>query len=59
MTSIYEVVNGSHFFGLINYTFFGALENHPIHVSGPLSACARILLSFLNTVYFTDQENIN
>ncbi len=59
VTSIYEAVDGSHFSGLVNYTIFEAPENYLVHVSGPLSACGRILLSMLDTPVFTDQENIN
>ena len=59
MTSIYEAVDGSHFSGLVNYAIFEALENYLVHVSGPLPACGRILLSMLDTPVFTDPENIN
>ncbi len=59
VTSIYEAVDGSHFFGLVNYTIFEAPENSLAHVSGLLPACGRILLSTLDTSAFTDPENIN
>ncbi len=59
MTSIYEAVDGSHFFGFVNYAIFEAPENCLVHVSGLLPACGRILLSMLDTPVFTDQENIN
>ena len=54
-----EAVDGSHIFGLVIYTIFGALENHLIHVSGPLSVCGSNLLAILNRPVFTDQENVS
>ena len=54
-----EAIDWSDFFSLVNYTIFGAPENHLIHVSGPFSVCERNSPSILNMPAFTDQENIN
>ena len=54
-----EAVDGSHFFGLVNYAIFGARENQLIPISRSLSACGKNLLSKLDASAFTDQENIN
>ena len=59
MTPNYEAVDGSHCFGLVNYTVVGTSEQHLIHVPVPPAVCERNLSFIFNMPVFIDQENTN
>ncbi len=55
----YEAVDRSYPFDLVNYTIFGAPDEHLIYVSWSLAMCRRNLLFVLDTLVFTDWRKTN